>query len=61
MRLYDSAITATSTKWAPWFVVPADHKWVSGVAAATILLETLEAIDPKLPPPSADLDAIVIT
>ena len=31
MMLYDAAITATSTKWAPWYVVPADHKWVSGV------------------------------
>ena len=60
MRLYEAAITATSTKAAPWYVVPADHKWVSGVAAASILLRTLEAMDPKIPPPAADLDGIVI-
>jgi PPK2 family polyphosphate:nucleotide phosphotransferase len=60
MRLYDAAITATSTKDAPWYVVPADHKWVSGVAAATILLDTLEKLDPKIPPPKGDLDGIVI-
>ena len=60
IRLYDAAITATSTKAAPWYVVPSDHKWVAGVAAATILVETLVALDPKIPPPSADLDGIVI-
>ena len=49
MRLYDAAITATSTDWAPWYVVPADHKWVSGVAAATILVDELEALDPEDP------------
>ncbi len=61
MTLYDAAITATSTKWAPWYVVPADHKWVSGVAAAAILLDTLEAMDPKIPPPKPDLDGLAIT
>jgi PPK2 family polyphosphate:nucleotide phosphotransferase len=61
MALYDAAITATSTKQAPWYVVPADHKWVSGVAAAAILLHALEAMDPKIPPPQEDLDGIVIT
>ncbi len=61
MRLYDAAITATSTDWAPWYVVPADHKWVSGVAAATILVDELEALDPKIPKPKMDLDGIVIT
>ncbi len=60
MRLYDAAITATSTKVAPWYVVPADHKWVSGVAAATILLHLLEDLDPQIPPPKPDLDGVVI-
>jgi PPK2 family polyphosphate:nucleotide phosphotransferase len=60
MRLYEAAINATSTEVAPWYVVPADHKWVSGVATARILLDTLEQLDPKVPPPKADLDGIVI-
>jgi len=59
-RLYDAAITATSTEWAPWFIVPADHKWVSGVAAASILLDALEAMDPKIPASKQDLSGIVI-
>jgi PPK2 family polyphosphate:nucleotide phosphotransferase len=60
MQLYDAAISATSTRHAPWYVVPADHKWVSGLAAASILLHTLEELDPKIPPPADDLDGIVI-
>jgi len=60
MHLYDAAITATSTKHAPWYVVPADHKWVSGVAAASILVDTIDALDPKVPRPKENLDGIVI-
>ncbi len=60
LRLFDDAITATSTEVAPWYVVPADHKSVSGIATATILLDALEALDPKLPVPTTDLDGIVI-
>src|SRR5262245_27721081 len=59
-KLYEDAITATSTKWAPWYVVPADHKWVSGVAAATILVHVLEKMDPQIPAPKESFDGIVI-
>jgi PPK2 family polyphosphate:nucleotide phosphotransferase len=58
--LYEHAITATSTRWAPWYVVPADHKWVSGVAAATILLHVLEEMNPKNPVPKESFDGIVV-
>jgi PPK2 family polyphosphate:nucleotide phosphotransferase len=47
---YDDAITKTSTKAAPWYVVPADRKWVRDVAIATILVHHLGKIDPKFPP-----------
>ena len=32
MMAYEQAISATSTKWAPWHIIPADHKWVSRAA-----------------------------
>jgi PPK2 family polyphosphate:nucleotide phosphotransferase len=60
LDLYDKAITATSTKWAPWYIVPADHKYVSGLAVASLLVETLETMDPKIPPPMPGLDGIVV-
>jgi PPK2 family polyphosphate:nucleotide phosphotransferase len=59
-ELYEDAITATSTTWAQWYVVPADHKWVSGLAAATILLHALEQLDPKTPNPKESVDGIVV-
>lgn len=48
---YEDMIVKTSTRYAPWFVVPADHNWVRNLAVAKILLATLEDLDPKFPPP----------
>jgi len=48
--LYEEVLTATSSEHAPWFVVPADHKWVRDVAVATLLVDTLERLDPRFPP-----------
>ncbi len=58
--LYDAAITATSTSWAPWHVVPADHKWVRDVAVASLLVEVLTALDPKIPAAEAGLEGLVV-
>ena len=60
MRRYDAAITATSTHVAPWYVVPADHKWASGLAVAELLATTLEAMNPQVPAPVIDLEGVVI-
>lgn len=48
-QAFDAMLSQTSTKWAPWYVVPADHKWFSRLATAAILVRTLHAIDPKYP------------
>jgi hypothetical protein len=45
----DIMLSQTSTKSAPWYVVPADHKWFSRLATAAILVRALHAIDPKYP------------
>ena len=50
-RAYEEMITATSTKWAPWYAVPADHKWFTRVVVADVIIQTLEGLDlayPKL-------------
>jgi PPK2 family polyphosphate:nucleotide phosphotransferase len=51
-RAFDHMLSHTSTPWAPWYVVPADHKWFSRLATAAVLVSTLRAINPKYP--SAD-------
>ena len=42
-------LSQTSTTWAPWYVVPADHKWFSRLATAAILVRALHAIHPEYP------------
>ena len=51
---YEAALSATSTDAAPWYVIPADHKWLMRTAVASILVHHLEAMDPRFPVPSAD-------
>ncbi|HJR60175.1 MAG TPA: polyphosphate kinase 2 family protein [Vicinamibacterales bacterium] len=50
MRAYESAITATSTRHAPWYVIPADNKWFTRLAIANVVIETLESLDLQFPP-----------
>jgi PPK2 family polyphosphate:nucleotide phosphotransferase len=44
MKAYEEAIGATSTTHAPWYVVPADHKWYTRIVIANIIIETLESL-----------------
>ena len=46
---YEEALTATSTEWAPWYVIPADRNWVRNLAVATVLVEALRRLDPQFP------------
>jgi PPK2 family polyphosphate:nucleotide phosphotransferase len=46
---YEDALAATSTEWAPWYVVPADHKWVSRAVVADVVSRTIRGLDLKYP------------
>ena len=46
---YEEMIGATATEHAPWFVIPADQKWVARVLVSEVLLDVLEKIDPRYP------------
>jgi PPK2 family polyphosphate:nucleotide phosphotransferase len=59
-ELYEAALTETSTDEAPWYVVPANRKWVRDVVVARLLVDTLERLDPRYPQPREDLDDIHI-
>ena len=59
-ELYERAITETSTDWSPWYVVPADHKWVRDVAVASLLVDVLETLDPQIPDPEPGLEGLVV-
>jgi PPK2 family polyphosphate:nucleotide phosphotransferase len=49
MAAYQDMIRKTSTREAPWIVVPADHKWFARLVVSAALIEALEKIDPKFP------------
>ncbi len=49
MDAYQEALSATNTDWAPWYVVPADHKWVSRAVVADVLCSTIRGLDLRYP------------
>jgi PPK2 family polyphosphate:nucleotide phosphotransferase len=49
MRAYEDAIRRTSSDVAPWYVVPADHKWWARTVVGGILVETLDGLDVRYP------------
>jgi PPK2 family polyphosphate:nucleotide phosphotransferase len=50
---FEDALTATSTPWAPWHVIPADHWWVTQALVAWVLVEKLRSLELRWPEVSA--------
>ncbi|HLH13553.1 MAG TPA: polyphosphate kinase 2 family protein [Solirubrobacteraceae bacterium] len=48
-RALSQMLSHTSTAWAPWHVIPADHKWFARIAAGAVIARTLIDIDPRYP------------
>ena len=55
---YEDAIAKTSTKHAPWYVVPSDHKHIRNFLASQIIADTLDDLKISRPKPSVDLEEI---
>ena len=55
---YEDVLRKTSSKHAPWFVIPANHKWFRNLAISRIVSETLDSLHMKLPTPVVNLDKI---
>jgi PPK2 family polyphosphate:nucleotide phosphotransferase len=49
MRAYEEAISKTSTRHAPWFIIPADHKWFMRLAISDLIVDALEKLDLAYP------------
>jgi PPK2 family polyphosphate:nucleotide phosphotransferase len=56
-KAYSQALAATSTEWAPWHVIPADHKWFARLSAAAVIADALMTIDPQYPTVSKEAKA----
>ena len=57
---YEEALTKTSTRWAPWYVVPADHRWVRNAAVTPPAADTLRSMQPQFPEVTVDLAQFAI-
>jgi PPK2 family polyphosphate:nucleotide phosphotransferase len=55
MKAYEDALSRCSTRHAPWFVIPSDHKWFRDLAIARIVVETMERLNLEFPRPSVNL------
>ena len=55
---FEDAISATSTRKAPRYIIPSNHKWFRNLAVSQIMAGTMEALDMAFPKPSVDLAEI---
>lgn len=59
--LYSDMLSRSSTKYAPWYVLPADNKWYTRILIAMLVENTLNTIDPKFPPMSDNVKSQIQT
>jgi PPK2 family polyphosphate:nucleotide phosphotransferase len=57
-RAYEDALTKTSTRHAPWYVIPANNKMYRNLAITRILVERLEGLDMRFPAPTVSIKAV---
>ena len=57
---YEEALRGHEHRDAPWYVIPADHKWFMRTAVAAILVHHLEEMDPQFPEPTGDERAAMV-
>jgi PPK2 family polyphosphate:nucleotide phosphotransferase len=60
MEAYEDVLSKTSTDYAPWYIVPANHKWYRNLVISSVIVETLEDLKMKFPEPEENLDGVVI-
>lgn len=57
-QAYEEALSKTSTKHAPWFIIPSNNKWFRNLAVAKIVAEKMESLGMKLPPCKVDIEEV---
>jgi PPK2 family polyphosphate:nucleotide phosphotransferase len=58
VEAYEDAIALTSTKRAPWFIIPANHKWFRNLAVSQIIADAMDEMGLQLPPTRVDIAEI---
>jgi PPK2 family polyphosphate:nucleotide phosphotransferase len=60
MEAYEDALSRCSTNYAPWYVVPADHKWYRNYVVSDMIVRCLKKLDLHYPPPLKNLDKLKV-
>jgi PPK2 family polyphosphate:nucleotide phosphotransferase len=60
IQAYEDVLSKTSTRWAPWYIVPANRKWYRNFVIAKTIIDTLKSMDLKYPEPEGDLSNVVV-
>jgi PPK2 family polyphosphate:nucleotide phosphotransferase len=60
MQAYEEVLSKTSTDYAPWYIVPANHKWFRDLVISSVLVDSLDGLNMKYPEPLENLSGIVI-
>jgi len=58
IEAFEAALERCSTKHAPWFVIPSNHKWFRNLAVSSIIADALEDMDIQMPKPAVDIEEI---
>ena len=58
IKAFEDILSKCSTAHAPWFVIPANHKWFRNLAVSQIVVETLESLKMEFPKPTVDINEI---
>ena len=58
VEAYEDAMALTSTKRAPWYIIPSNHKWFRNLAVSQIIADTMDEMGLKLPPTGVDIAEI---
>ncbi len=60
MQAYEAVLSKTSTDWAPWYIVPANHKWYRNLVVARVIVDALADLKMSYPEAQQDLEKIVV-
>ena len=58
---YEDVFRRCSTPWAPWYIIPSNRKWFRNFVVSDVIVQTLEAMNPRFPEPTLDISKIVLT
>ncbi|HEY7245900.1 MAG TPA: polyphosphate kinase 2 family protein [Xanthobacteraceae bacterium] len=58
IEAYEDAIALTSTKHAPWYIIPANHKWFRNLAISQIIADAMDGMGLQLPPTRVNIAEI---